>query len=354
MIIAPPGLADVVVTSTVLSDVDGENGRLVIRGLPVEAVAGRIPFEEMAARLWEGFAEIDDPRRALGDGRAYAFGRLAKIFPHLANLPIIDGLRGCLASLGDDESILPHLLVTAAMPVVAAALARLQQGLDPVAPDPTATHAHDFLRMLAGEPPPKARAWALDAYLTSVSDHGMNASTFTARVVASTRAGMVASVVAALCALKGPLHGGAPGPVLDMLDFIGTEERAAAWIAERLAAGQRLMGFGHRIYRVRDPRADVLRHVVERLREEDASPRLALAEKVEQTALEALRRHKPDRPLQTNVEFYTALVLEAVGLDRTLFTPAFAAGRVLGWTAHVFEQEREGKLMRPQSKYVGP
>jgi citrate synthase len=181
----------------------------------------------------------------------------------------------------------------------------------------------------------------------------MNASTFTARVIASTRAGVVASVVGALCALKGPLHGGAPGPVLDMLDGIGAAENIGPWLQRALAEGDRLMGFGHRIYRVRDPRADVLKGVVARLRT-GGDARLAFAEQVEREALAALAAHKPDRKLDTNVEFYTALLLEALGLPREAFTAVFAMGRVAGWTAHVYEQLKEGRLMRPQSVYVGP
>jgi citrate synthase len=207
--------------------------------------------------------------------------------------------------------------------------------------------------MRRGERAPTELESALTAYLVTVAEHGMNASTFTARVVASTQAGMVSSVVAALCALKGPLHGGAPGPVLDMLDAIGSPDRVVGWLDRELAAGRRLMGFGHRIYRVRDPRADVLKAVVATLRA-GGNTRLAFAERVEAIALERLRHHKPDRPLDTNVEFYTALLLEAIGLDRELFTPVFAMGRVLGWTAHVLEQIHHGRLMRPQSRYVGP
>ena len=254
-----------------------------------------------------------------------------------------------IAGLADDADGSPLGLV-AAMPVFLAALVRHAQGKPPVAPDPKAGHAADLLRMLAGKPADPALARALDAYLVTVSDHGLNASTFAARVVASTLAGTVASVTAALCALKGPLHGGAPGPVLDMLDAIGTAKAAPGWIEAELLAGRRLMGFGHRIYRTRDPRADVLKSVVARL----SSPRIALAEAVEKAALAALHKHKPDRPLDINVEFYTALVLDAVGLDRSLFTPAFAIGRVAGWTAHILEQEQSGRLLRPDSRYVGP
>jgi citrate synthase len=184
-------------------------------------------------------------------------------------------------------------------------------GLPPVAPDPAAGHAADLLRMLRGAPADAGEAGGLDTYLVTVIDHGLNASTFAARVVASTEAGLLSSVVAGLCALKGPLHGGAPGPVLDMLDAIGTAENAEGWLDDAIARGERLMGFGHRIYRVRDPRADVLKAAAGRLK--GRRNRIALAEAVEAAALKVLERRKPGRRLDTNVEFYTALLLEALG-----------------------------------------
>jgi citrate synthase len=197
---------------------------------------------------------------------------------------------------------------------------------------------------------------ALDQYLVTVADHGLNASTFAARVVASTGAGLTSAAIAALSALKGPLHGGAPGPVLDMLDAIGAPEHAAAWLEHSLARGERLMGFGHRIYRVRDPRADALRAALQALGRQRGAPsaRLALAEVVELAALSLLRRAKPQRPLDTNVEFYTALLLEALEIPRDGFTCLFAAGRIGGWVAHAREQVLHGRLIRPQSRYVGP
>jgi citrate synthase len=208
--------------------------------------------------------------------------------------------------------------------------------------------------MALGTDPSPGRAQALDAYLVTVSDHGMNASTFAARVVASTASDMVSAVVAAVGALKGPLHGGAPGPVLDMLDAIGTPERAGAWIEGELAAGRRIMGMGHRVYRVRDPRAAVFERMIERLAQSEASERLALARAVERAAEDALRARHPERPLRANVEFFTAVLLEALGLPRVAFSPTFAVGRVAGWCAHFLEQRENGRLIRPASRYVGP
>jgi citrate synthase len=183
----------------------------------------------------------------------------------------------------------------------------------------------------------------------------MNASTFTARVVASTRSDAVSAVVAALGSLKGPLHGGAPGPVLDMLDAIGSEENAAAWLGAELAAGHRIMGLGHRIYRVRDPRALVLETALAALEESGVASRyLALARAVERAAVEALDAHRPERRLRANVEFYTAVLLDALGIPRALFTPVFAAARCAGWLAHIAEERAVDRLIRPRQRYVGP
>ena len=228
----------------------------------------------------------------------------------------------------------------------------MQSGAQPGPPERDASHAADLLRMAAGQLRSGAEATALDTYLVTVIDHGLNASTFTARVVASTAADFGSAVLAALGALKGPLHGGAPGPVLDMLDAIGSADNAAPWLEAALDRGERLMGFGHRIYRTRDPRADVLKHALKRM--DGRGARLELAEKVESTALNALARRKAGRRLDVKVEFYTALLLDGIGRPREAFTPIFACGRVGGWLAHCAEQVADGQLIRPQSVYAGP
>ena len=214
-------------------------------------------------------------------------------------------------------------------------------------------HSHPWRGPASAAATPHA-ARALEQYLVTVIDHGMNASTFTARVVTSTASDLVSAIVAAVGALKGPLHGGAPGPVLDMLDAIATPSNAEAWLLGELAAGRRIMGMGHRIYRVRDPRAAVLERALLRLEQDGVStPRVALARAVEQAAVGVLRARHPTRPLLANVEFYTAVLLEAIGVPRELFTATFAASRVAGWAAHVDEQRRTGRLIRPSSVYVG-
>jgi citrate synthase len=352
---ASEGLEGVVAAETVLSHVDGERGRLIFRGHEIDALAGRTSQEDVAALLWSGFAEPSgaaEIARALGKARRTAFEIAQPLLPQARGLTAVEGLRLLLAALPDASPLPHHVLATAAMPVFVAALSRAGRGLAPVAPDPALSQTADFLRTLRGVPAPADHVAALETYLVTVADHGLNASTFTARVVASTRAGVFSSVVAALCALKGPLHGGAPGPVLDMLDAIGEEENIEPWLEHAMAGGERLMGFGHRVYRVRDPRADVLKRVALTLRA--GSNRIRFAEAVEAGALRVLARLKPGRRLDTNVEFYTALVLEALELPRDLFTPVFAIGRVVGWTAHVLEQTQSGRIIRPQSAYVGP
>jgi len=352
------GLDDVIAAETSLSEVDGLNGQLVIRGYRLEELAGRRSFEAVLALL---LAEVLDGgeaaiRTALGAARRTVFAEVERIDAALLELSPVEALRALMARLPGGEDAGTALRLVAAPAVFLPALVRRRRGEAAIAPDPALGQAADMLAMLKGRRPSGAETAALDAYLVTVSDHGLNASTFAARVVASTRAGYASAVLAALGALKGPLHGGAPGPVLDMLDAVGTPERAAGWLAAELARGERLMGFGHRIYRVRDPRVDALKQALARLGaagDGDAG-RLALAETVEREALALLRRAKPGRALETNVEFYTALLLEALGFPREAFTGVFAAGRVGGWIAHAHEQVEKGRLIRPQSRYVGP
>ena len=352
------GLEGVVAAHTVLSDVDGARGRLVIRGYAVEELSGAARFEDAAHLLFDGFFEDapSDLAPALGEARVRAFAEVAALDEGLARRDPVEAMRALLARLPDGDDLPTALLLLAAPAVFTPAVLRVASGEAPVAPDAALSHAADVLRMTRGAPASDAEAAALDAYLVTVCDHGLNASTFAARVVASTRAGLTSAALAGLSALKGPLHGGAPGPVIDMLDAIGTPENARPWLEKALARGDRLMGFGHRIYRVRDPRADALKAAVRKLAaaSEHLPGRITFAEAVEKAALEILREHKPDRPLDTNVEFYTALLLEALGLPPSSFTCVFAMGRVAGWIAHAREQLAGGRLIRPQSVYVGP
>ena len=344
------GLEDVVAAETVLSDVDGEAGRLIIRGHPLSALAGRKAFEEVVHLLFQGFFDdLPDSEQLaamLGEARVDVFDRSRALLPLLDGLPVYDAMRAALAPMPDGIMLDDALRLVAAPAVLIPALLRRKAGEDPIAPDPTRSHAVDVVRMIGRE----TGGAALGAYLVTVSDHGLNASTFAARVVASTQAGLTSAVLAGLGALKGPLHGGAPGPVIEMLDGIAAEGDAQAWIDRALNHGDRLMGFGHRIYRIRDPRADALKAALRTLDRDD--DRLAFAEEVERIALVALRQRKQSRVIETNVEFYTALLLEAVGFPPESFTGVFAMGRIVGWIAHAREQALTGRLIRPKSLYI--
>jgi citrate synthase len=341
------GLEGVVAAETKLSMVDGERGELIIAGYPVEELAPNATFEEVMRLLWG---------RNVGRASAHPLMDGLKPVLHFAaaqRLDPMDTLRMATATLtaaDDDEAA--HLLVTA-FPVIVAAYWRLLHGQAPIAPRPDLGHAANYLYMLSGEVPDEKRVRGLETYLNTVVDHGFNASTFTARVITSTGSDFVSAITGAIGALKGPLHGGAPGPALDMVFEIGDVARAEAVLRGKIEAGERLMGFGHRVYKVRDPRADVLAAAAETMLGR-GNALYDLARGVEAVALRLLEEYKPGRRLQTNVEFYTALVLHGVGLEVPLFTPTFAISRVAGWIAHCFEQRRANRLIRPQSAYIGP
>lgn len=342
------GLEGIVVADTAISDVDGERGRLVIAGAEVEQLATAGGFEAAVERvLAAGGAQLGSV--LIRHARTSAWELLPRLGDALDTPDAMDALRTALGHLrptGDD--VTDAAAAIGAAPVFVAAWNRKRLGLPPIAPDGSLDHATDYVRMSSGEIPTSAAAKALDAYLVTVIDHGMSASTFTARVIASTASDLLSAIIGAVGALKGPLHGGAPGPVLDMLDAIGEPANAERWILDELAAGRRIMGMGHRVYRVRDPRAAVLETAVRPL----ASRRLELARAVETAAAKILRERKPDRPLAANVEFFTAVLLDAVGLPREQFSATFAVSRIAGWSAHVIEQRRTGRLIRPASRYV--
>jgi citrate synthase len=352
---SPIGLDGVPAAETVLSHVDGERGELIIAGEHVRDLAGKSSFEGVTARLWNAATgktrSEANVRAELGAARERAFARLPELLPATRGTSIVDGFRAAVAGLRAEAGLEHEATIVGAFPVIAGALVQRTKGREPIAPDPTLGHAADALSMLRGCRAEPREVTALDTYLVTVCDHGMNASTFAARVVASTQADLFAAVTAGYCALTGPLHGGAPEPVLEMLDAIGTRERIKPWVDDALSRGERLMGFGHRIYRVRDPRADVLKRAIERLAAEGAD--LPFAGEVEAYIRQALRRKNPDRPLETNVEFFTAILLDALAIPRQAFTPIFAVARAAGWTAHAREQQRTGRLIRPSSSYVG-
>lgn len=345
-----PGLEGVVVAETTMSRVDGEAGTLVIRGSRVEDLVAAAGFEDVCALLWD--TEPAATRAALGAARVAAFRVLEREGRPLPAEPM-DALRLALGTLEVPEEPGAAPFLTGATGVAAAAWLAREEGRELAEPDPEAGHAADLIRLLTGSGD-AGRARALDGYLVTVVDHGMNASTFTARVVASTASDTGSAVAAALGALKGPLHGGAPGPVLAMLAEIEAAGDAAGWIRAHLDAGHRIMGMGHRVYRVRDPRAAVLEELTAGLAAAGHPTRLDLAREVEVEAQRQLEARKPGRRLRANVEFQTAVLLDALGLPARVFPAVFASGRVAGWCAHVREQRAEGRLIRPRARYVGP
>jgi len=366
---ATRGLDGIVVANTEMSLVDGQVGHLMIRGYDIEEIAGRASFEELAYLLWYGAlpkrAELEAFKAKLVAGRVLPAETVAAITLSAKRMAPMDALRFAVASISaddpnpDDEShdagIDRACRILARVPVIVASYQRQRNGLEPLASRDDLGLAANYLYGLTGEVPSAPDVKGLDTYLCTVSDHGMNASTFTARVIASTASDMVSAVTGAIGALKGPLHGGAPGPALTMIEEIGTPDRAEAWMKDAIAKGKRIMGFGHRIYKVRDPRAEVLYAAAEELAgETDEREALALAKAVEEAGVKVLAEAKPGRNLNTNVEFYTALLLRELGLSSDLFSPTFAVGRTAGWLAHIMEQQAGGRIIRPQSEYVGP
>ncbi len=359
-----PGLEGVVVAQTRLSRVDGQAGELIIAGFPLEELAGRATFEETVYLLWHDRLPNAEQLSAFqADLSRY------RPLPPIAldvlraaaaqKVGAMDALRMAASTISlqvtADEVEANALAVIAAFPTIVAAYWRLLNGQEPVEPRSDLGHTANYLYMLTGETPGPERVRGLETYLNTVIDHGFNASTFTARVIISTQSDMISAIVGALGALKGPLHGGAPGPALDMVFEIGEAAKAESYLRAKIERGERLMGFGHRIYKVRDPRAEMLAAAAEKFYQAAGDMDLYnLALAVEEMAVRLLAEYKPGRDLQTNVEFYTALLLHGLGLPSALFTPTFAIGRVGGWTAHCFEQQALNRLIRPKAIYEGP
>jgi citrate synthase len=371
------GLEGVVAAATSLSHVDGEAGTLVIAGFPVGELAQHATFEETTFLLWHGALptarELEDFQETLAASRTLSPATLDLLREGARKaIDPMDALRIAIGTISLDTVSLDTLslgvsdagdsdvaaAIVARCPAIVAAFWRFRRGLEPIAPRGDLGHAANYLYMLTGDTPDPERVRALETYLNTVVDHGLNASTFTARVITSTGSDLVSAITGAIGALKGPLHGGAPGPALDMVFEIGDASRAEEMLRRKLDAGEKLMGFGHRVYKVRDPRADVLAAAAERMftratRAGDMAL-YTLARAVEAAAIRLLDEYKPGRRLRTNVEFYTALLLHGLGLDVPLFTPTFAISRVSGWIAHAFEQRRVNRIIRPQSVYDGP
>jgi citrate synthase len=349
-----PGLKGVVAGETQLAMIDGEAGRLQYRGYPIGELVERGTFAQVAELLW-----TSDWRE---DAKLPCAPLAPEIVEILRRLPpgtnAMDALRtaasawGATAGTAWPPTVEQARAITAAAPSALAAFARLRDGLEPIEPDPELGLAAGFLYQLRGERPDDAAARALDAYFVVGAEHGFNASTFTARVIISTHSDIASAVAGAIGALKGPWHGGAPSEVVDQLHEIGSVDQAEAWIRGTLERGERLMGFGHRVYRAYDPRAAALRSVAEGLA--SVADWLAKAIAIEEVALRVLAEWKPDYPIKTNVEYYAAAVLQGVGLPPNLFPSVFALARHAGWTAHCLEQAEVNVLIRPDVRYVGP
>lgn len=354
------GLEGVIVDTSNICLIDGNAGRLVYRGYDIHDLTATVDFEEAAYLLWNGDlptqSQLADLRKRLSDERPISSNLKATI----ANLPrssnTLDVLRTAVSALGTGSSlkkpdISDAIAITAKMPTINATFDRIRRGQEPVEPKSDLGHAANYLYMLTGKEPDPVKVDALNKYLILLADHGMNASTFTARIVASTWADMYSAITAAIGALKGPLHGGAPAPVLQMLKDIGKPERAESWMRNELKAGRRLMGFGHRVYRTTDPRAEILREIASRTADKTF---FELARRTEETGIRVLQEEHPRKKLYTNVEFYSAVVMDSVGLPPDLFTATFAASRSVGWSANVLEQVANNRLIRPETEYTGP
>ncbi|MFK8909510.1 citrate synthase [Streptomyces sp. YS-3] len=365
----PRGLAGVVVTDTALGDVRGREGFYHYRQYSAVELAQSRGFEDVWHLMFHG--ELPDAAaRAEFTARTAALRHLPRevgeALPAIAAAGAasgpLAGLRTALSLLGAAQGFRPvydldadrrredALAACAAVPTLLTALYRLGQGLDPVEPRDDLSYAANYLYMMTGSQPAPDRVRAIERYLISTVDHGFNASTFTARVVASTGADVAASLVAAVGALSGPLHGGAPSRALDTLDAIGSPERIDAWVRERVLAGERIMGFGHPVYRTEDPRSRMLRGIAEGI----GGPLVAFAVEVEKHVEAILAELKPGRELHTNVEFYAGVVMELCGVPREMFTPTFCAARAVGWSANILEQAEDSKIIRPAARYVGP
>lgn len=361
--VAPPGLKGLAISDTVLGAVRGTEGFYHYRQHDAAELAHSRTLEDVWTLQIDGalppeMPAIDaGPLRALpDDAAAVVDAASARLDDPMAVLRV--GLlavgaqerRGPLLDRDANQRRHDALRLAAIVPTVLARHHRRRQELEPIEPDPTLPHSQDYLRMTTGSRPDQAADRAVEQYLVATLDHGFNASTFTSRVVSSTGADMAGSLVAAVGALSGPLHGGAPSRAMEMIAEIGSADRAAPWVRSRLAEGHKVMGFGHAVYRAADPRGVVLRAAAERLGGDLVSTAAAIEEEI----LQVLAQWRPDNRIVTNVEYWAAVVLELAGLPRDMFTPTFAVSRTIGWSAHILEQAEAGRILRPSARYVGP
>lgn len=368
-LVAPRGLAGVVVADTTTGDVRGTEGFYHFRQYSAVELARTRSFEDVCHLMLDGNLPTPEQSRALEERLTEAGvlpqelldvlpaiassgpdrASLARLRTAISHLGAIDGFPATYGA--DPEQVRADVLrLVGAVPVIQAAIHRLRQGAQPLPARPELGAAGSWLWMLSGQEPTEQHSRAITAYLTSTIDHGFSASTFAARVVTSAGADVAAAVCAAIGTFSGPLHGGAPDRALDSLDEIASPDRVRDWVRATVVAGERIMGFGHPVYQVMDPRAALLREIAQEI----GGPLVDLAVTVEQEVISTLAELKPGRELHTNVEYYAGVVMELCGIPREMFTPTFATARVVGWGAHILEQSRDPKIIRPAARYVGP
>ena len=355
-----PGLEGIVAVQTNLSHVDGESGQLLFRGHPADKLAQQHSFEEVIYLLWYGElpkqTELTQIKKQLKEARQLPEELINLISELPEHMDMMAVLRTCISSLGTNPGWPPTIeeaiQITAVIPTILAYRYRSLNKLECVTPNNYLDHAANYLYMLRGEEPKDLHVKALNAYFVLTAEHGMNAAAFTSRVIASTESDLFSAVTGAIGAMKGPLHGGAPSGVMAMLDDIGSIDNVEPWLRKTLNNKEKLMGFGHRVYKTNDPRSEALRDITSSMSGDDEW--FALANHVENTAINLLKEYKPGRRLYSNVEFYAAAVFKAIDLPEPLYTSTFTASRVAGWSAHVFEQAGNNRIYRPLSEYTGP
>ncbi|WP_429874601.1 citrate synthase/methylcitrate synthase [Fictibacillus sp. NRS-1165] len=355
------GLKGVVAAQTSISHVDGIQGKLLYRGLDIGEVTKHYSFEETAYFLWHGRFPGEPERTQLKNElkqNRVLCDSMKEVIDHLPKgMDLMSVIRTAISSEGTEKygwkpTISQAIRLTALVPSIIAYRTRRMAGKPFLSPREDLDHVENYLFMINGTAPLKAHAEALETYMILTLEHGMNASTFAARVTASTESDLVSAATSAIGTMKGPLHGGAPSGVIALLDEISQAGDPEKVIREKLIRGEKLMGFGHRVYKTLDPRAMALKERLLNMSGKDQWLDLAL--ETERTAVALLQEFKPGRSLYTNVEFYAAAIMKAIQMDEQLFTPTFTASRMVGWTAHVLEQSEDNAIFRPESVYIGP
>lgn len=350
------GLKDVVAVHTSIASVEGDIGELRYRGVKVDDLIPHMTFEQVAEFVWTGEQRKEELRLGADETRQLPehVKQIIDVLPK--DMSLMDAMRTAVSSFAhskfSEQSIEEQAVsLTASLPVIVARHYRLRNGFEPIEPNPKLSFTANYLYMITGVVPAEVHVEALETYLKLTMEHGLNASTFAARVTISTESDLTAAITSALGTMKGPLHGGAPSGVIELLEEIGEPEKIRSIVGAKLKNGDRIMGFGHRVYRTEDPRSILLREKCESMMGQDGW--LDLATKAEKEILELLDEYKPGRKLYTNVEYYAAAIMRSIQMPPELFTPTFSVGRMVGWTAHAIEQLNDNTIFRPQSIYVG-